>query len=284
MSRPWLGWLLALTFVFPPACTKKEDDTSEKSSKTKKSKDDDDDAPKKKKKKAADDDDDAPKKAKVDDDDDAPKKKKKKATDDDDDAPKKKKAADDDDDAPKKKKKKKSKAIDPDDDKNPIPGDWSTIYDEAVGYEFKVPVGTPAMKLSTHNGISYYTTQTPKPHQIDLALAVFKDATLSKGDVQKKSKSLLEGFGDKDVWIGIAKDKGADYSLADFTSLMASGDKRNKGVVLVALDKSDNYVLYVSSDDGSYLANKDTIEHVWKSFSMYSGGASGKGNKADEGL
>ncbi|MBL8718287.1 MAG: hypothetical protein JNL79_20065, partial [Myxococcales bacterium] len=251
MSRPWLGWLLALTFVFPPACSKKDDDTSaeskdddakkKKKKKAKAGDDDDDDAPKKKKKKAADDDDDTPKKAKADDDD----------------APKKKKAADDDD-APKKKKK-KSKAIDPDDDKNPIPDDWTTIYDEAVGYEFKVPVGTPAMKLSTHNGISYYTTQTPKPHQIDLALAVFKDATLSKGDVQKKSKSLLEGFGDKDVWIGIAKDKGADYSVADFTSLMASGDKRNKGVVLVALDKSDNYVLYVSSDDASYLANKDTI-------------------------
>jgi hypothetical protein len=277
MSRVWLAWLLSLTFVVTPGCTKKEDDSDTKSEKSKKKKsgdDDDDDAPKKKKKKKQ-----------TADDDDAPKKAKSAGDDDDDDAPKKKKkAADDDDDAPKKKKTKKKKALDPDDEKNPVPDDWTTIYDESVGYEFKVPAGTPAMKLSTHNGISYYTTQTPKPHQIDVALAVFKDATLSKGDVQKRCKSLLEGFGDKDVWIGIATDKGADYSLADFTSSMASGDKINKGVVLVALDKSDNYVLYVSSDSGSYLANKDTISAVWKSFSMYSGGASGKANKADEQL
>lgn len=278
MSRAWLAWLLSLTFALSPGCSKKEDDSDSKSEKSEKKKkknkgdDDDDDAPKKKKKKA-DDDDDTPKKAK-------------KSGDDDEDTPKKKKKAgdDDDDDAPKKKKTKKKKSLDPDDEKNPVPDDWTTIYDEAVGYEFKVPAGTPAMKLSTHNGISYYTTQTPKPHQIDVALAVFKDASLSKGDVQKRCKSLLEGFGDKDVWIGIANDKGADYSLADFTSSMASGDKTNKGVVLVALDKSDNYVLYVSSDASSYLANKETISAVWKSFSMYSGGASGKANKADEQL
>ena len=243
-----------------PACKKesKSDDTSE-------SKDESEKDSKKKKKKGDDDEDD-----------DKKSKKKKKGDDDEDGV----KTASDDGEKPKKKKSAKKKVTE--DESNPLPDSWIRVFDDKLGYEFKVPAGTPKMKLSMSNDkkTAYYTTQTPKPHQIDLALAIFKDPSLNKDQVEAKTKKLLQDFGDLDVKIGNAVDMGHDYSLADFTSRMQAG-KKNKGVVLVALDKTDNYVFYVSCEAADYEENKATIDHIWKSFEMDSGGASGTDGSAD---
>ncbi len=247
--------ILFALLIAAPACKKdsKSDDSTESS---------DDDS--KKKKKKGDDEEDDDKKSK----------KKKKKGDDDESV----KTASDDGEKPKKKKSAKKKVVE--DDSNPLPDSWIRVYDDKLGYEFKVPAGTPKMKLSMSKGTAYYTTQTPKPHQIDLALAIFKDPTLNKDQVEARTKKLLENFGDLDVKIGNAKDMGHDYSLASFTSRMQGG-KKNKGVVLVALDKTDNYVFYVSCEAADYDENKETIEHIWKSFEMESGGASGTDGSAD---
>jgi hypothetical protein len=59
-----------------------------------------------------------------------------------------------------------------------------------------------------------------------------------------------------------------------FTSTGDDG-KPGKGKILVATDVTDNYLMFVGGDASKFESNEKTIDEIWGSFGMYSGGYSG---------
>ena len=155
---------------------------------------------------------------------------------------------------------------------NPVPADWITMADEVRGYEFKVPQGTEH-KTDTVNGVDVYAANVPAPYDINVLIFAFKDKTLTKDDLMKKVEGVLQSMGEKDVKVTDVKELSDDYSLASISSVDEKG-KTTKGKVLVGTDVTDNYIVMVGTDDSKFTANEKTIDEIWGSFGMYSGGAS----------
>ena len=156
---------------------------------------------------------------------------------------------------------------------NPVPADWITMSDEVRGYEFKVPQGTQH-KTDTVNGVDVYAANVPAPYDINVLIFAFKDKTLTKDDLMKKVEGVLTSMGEKDVKVTDIKELSDDYSLASISSVDEKG-KTTKGKVLVGTDVTDNYIVMVGTEADKYAANEKTIDEIWGSFGMYSGGASG---------
>lgn len=156
---------------------------------------------------------------------------------------------------------------------NPVPADWIRMYDDAKGYEFMVPKGTEH-KSETVEGVDVYMASVPAPYEIGVMVVAFKDKTLTKDDLLKRAENILKSLDEKDIKIEPAKELSDDYSLATFTSTGKDG-KAGKGKILVATDVTDNYILLVGGDADKFAANEKTIDEIWGSFGMYSGGSSG---------
>jgi CO dehydrogenase/acetyl-CoA synthase delta subunit len=157
---------------------------------------------------------------------------------------------------------------------NPVPADWITMSDEVRGYEFKVPQGTQH-KTDTVNGVDVYAANVPAPYDINVLIFAFKDKTLSKDDLMKKVEGVLQSMGEKDVKVTDIKELSDDYSLASISSVDEKG-KATKGKVLVGTDVTDNYIVMIGVDADKFSANEKTIDEIWGSFGMYSGGYSGQ--------
>jgi hypothetical protein len=156
---------------------------------------------------------------------------------------------------------------------NPVPADWITMADEQRGYEFKVPQGTEH-KTDTVNGVDVYAANVPAPYDINVLIFAFKDKSLTKDDLMKKVEGVLQSMGEKDVKVTDVKELSDDYSVASISSVDEKG-KTTKGKVLVGTDVTDNYIVMVGTDVDKFSANEKTIDEIWGSFGMYSGGASG---------
>jgi hypothetical protein len=156
---------------------------------------------------------------------------------------------------------------------NPVPADWITMADEVRGYEFKVPAGTQH-KTDTVNGVDVYAATVPAPYEIAVLIFAFKDKTLTKDDLMKKVEAALQSMGEKEVKVTDVQELSADYSLANISSVDEKG-KTTKGKVLVGTDITDNYIVMIGTDADKFAANEKTIDEIWGSFGMYSGGASG---------
>jgi len=156
---------------------------------------------------------------------------------------------------------------------NPVPADWIRMHDDAKGYEFQVPQGTKDAQ-DTKDGVDVYMANVPAPYDIGVMVVAFKDKTLSKEDLIKKAEDILKAFDEKDIKIDAPKELSDDYSLCTFTSTGKDG-KPGKGKLLVATDVTDNYIMFVGGDADKFAANEKTIDEIWGSFGMYSGGFSG---------
>jgi len=156
---------------------------------------------------------------------------------------------------------------------NPVPSDWIRMYDDVKGYEFMVPQGTEH-KSQTVEGVDIYMAAVPAPYEIGVMVVAFKDKTLTKDDLLKRAENILKGLGEKDIKLEPAKELNEDYSLLTFTSTGEDG-KPGKGKILVATDVTDNYIMFVGGDADKFSANEKTIDEIWGSFGMYSGGSSG---------
>lgn len=156
---------------------------------------------------------------------------------------------------------------------NPVPSDWVRMYNDNKGYEFYVPAGT---KDSSQNvdGVDVYMAGVPAPYEIGVMVIAFKDKSLSKDDLMKRAENVLKSMDEKDIKIDAANELSADYSLATFVSTGKDG-KAGKGKILVGTDVTDNYIIIVGGDVDKFAANEKTIDEIWGSFGMYSGGASG---------
>jgi len=156
---------------------------------------------------------------------------------------------------------------------NPVPADWIRMYDDAKGYEFMVPKGTEH-KSETVEGVDVYMASVPAPYEIGVMVVAFKDKTIGKDELLKRAENILKALEEKDIKIEAAKELSDDYSIATFTSTGKDG-KPGKGKILVATDVTDNYILLVGGDAEKFGANEKTIDEIWGSFGMYSGGYSG---------
>jgi hypothetical protein len=147
------------------------------------------------------------------------------------------------------------------------------MYDDVKGYEFYVPTGTQH-QTQTVESWNVYMASVPAPYELGVMVVAFKDKTLSKDDLLKAGEGLLKGMEEKDIKIEPAKELSDDYSLATFTSTGKDG-KPGKGKILVGTDVTDNYIMLVGGPADKFAANEKTIDEIWGSFGMYSGGASG---------
>lgn len=156
---------------------------------------------------------------------------------------------------------------------NPVPSDWIRMYDDVKGYEFMVPQGT-THKSETVDGVDVYMAGVPAPYDIGVMVVAFKDAKLTKDDLIKRAENILKSLEEKDIKMEPVKELNDDYSLVTFTSTGKDG-KAGKGKILVATDVTDNYIMFVGGDTDKFGANEKTIDEIWGSFGMYSGGSSG---------
>src|SRR5256714_6058698 len=156
---------------------------------------------------------------------------------------------------------------------NPVPADWIRMYDDVKGYEFMVPQGTDH-KSQTVEGVDVYMAAVPAPYELGVMVVAFKDKTIGKDELLKRAENILKSLGDKDIKVEAAKELNDDYSVASYTATDESG-KPEKGKILVATDVTDNYIMIVGGDAGKYDSNAKTIDEIWGSFGMYSGGFSG---------
>jgi hypothetical protein len=156
---------------------------------------------------------------------------------------------------------------------NPVPADWIRMYDDVKGYEFKVPQGTDH-KSQTVDGVDVYLASVPAPYELSVAVVAFKDKNIDKDELLKRAQNILASLGDKDVKVDAAKELNDDYSLANYTAVDDKG-KPQKGKILVATDVTDNYIVLIEGDSDKFSSNEKTIDEIWGSFGMYSGGFSG---------
>ncbi|HVE55647.1 MAG TPA: hypothetical protein VNB22_02395 [Pyrinomonadaceae bacterium] len=154
---------------------------------------------------------------------------------------------------------------------NPVPDSWIYVYDEARGYGFSVPEGTTGGS-QTLEGIDVFAATTPAPNEISIFVLAYKDKTLTKEDLLDHAVKFLEGLGVK-VTPGKLKGESDDYAVADAETVDKDGNKE-KQRILVGTDVSDNYVMILNAPEAKFAADEKTIDEIWGSFEMWSGGAS----------
>lgn len=151
-----------------------------------------------------------------------------------------------------------------------IPAEWIYYSDEAKGYGFSLPAGS-ASENGASSGVDTFVAVTPD--DLTVIVYAFKDSTLTKEDLLDRAEKALTAMGET-VTTGELKAESEDYAIADASSTASDGTK-SKLKVLVATDVSDNYVMFVRSAEADYNAKKATMDMIWGSFEMFSGGASG---------
>ena len=154
--------------------------------------------------------------------------------------------------------------------KNPVPKNWEYIFDKKKGYGFYVPVGT-TLETSSYKGVNVAALTTPA--NIDIFVLAFKDKTLTKDDLLETAVLFLEELG-QEVTPGALKAESEDYAVADAMTVHPQLGK-GKLRILVGTDITDNYIMIIGANLKDFAANEKTIDTIWGSFEMWSGGASG---------
>ena len=150
-----------------------------------------------------------------------------------------------------------------------IPAEWIYYADEVRGYGFSLPAGSKDGNQNS-GGVDAFFAQTPD--NISVIVYAFKDGTLTKEDLLERAEKAMASMGET-ITAGKLTNESDDYAICDADSVTSDGTK-SKMKVLVATDVTDNYVMFVISDAASYDSKKATMDAIWGSFEMYSGGAS----------
>ncbi|MBL8720880.1 MAG: hypothetical protein JNL79_33135 [Myxococcales bacterium] len=156
---------------------------------------------------------------------------------------------------------------------NPVPADWERMENASMGFAFSVPKGSKDHQ-DKKGGKDIFVAVTPKPHEILVYVAAWKDASKTKDDLLKEASAMMVAEGEKDVAQTDVTALNDDYTIATVTSTGDKGEK-TKCRALVAIDVTDNYVMLVCTEEKDFKANETTVDEIWGSFEMYSGGASG---------
>ena len=168
----------------------------------------------------------------------------------------------------------KKKSIPTEKQAHPVPDEWTELVDDVKGFSFSVPKGTKDHQESK-NGVNIYVAEVPKPHEVQVMAVSFKDAKKTKSDLIKDSLKIIESVGNKDIVAGEPQELNDDYSLTDVTCADSANGVKWRIRVLVAVDVTDNYLLLVGAPESEFKQSEETIDTIWGSFDMRSGGASG---------
>ena len=152
-----------------------------------------------------------------------------------------------------------------------VPKNWDYIYDKKKGYGFYVPAGS-TLESETYKRIDISVLTTPAPTYLDIYVLAYKDKTLTKDDLLDMAVAFLEGLGEK-VTAGKLQAESEDYAVADALTEHPTEGK-GKMRILVGTDITDNYILIVGTNLKDFAPNEKTIDTIWGSFEMWSGGAS----------
>jgi hypothetical protein len=155
----------------------------------------------------------------------------------------------------------------------PVPKNWEYISDKKKGYGFYVPTGS-TLATDSYQGVDVAEITTPAPTNIDIYVIAYKDKTLTKEDLLDFAVAFLEETGEK-VTAGKLRAESEDYAVADALTEHPTEGK-GKMRILVGTDITDNYVMIIGTNLKDFAANEKTIDAIWGSFEMWSGGASGK--------
>ena len=161
---------------------------------------------------------------------------------------------------------------------HPVPADWTELSDDVRGFSFSLPKGSTG-KGEDKNGVGVFVGQAPAPNDKMITMVMaYKDAKKTLDDLDKQAEELItKAMDEKDVKKGTSKDLSDDYRLTEFTSEDAKDSKlKSHWKVLSATDVTDNYLLVIGTPESEFKANEPTIDEIWGSFDMYSGGASGE--------
>lgn len=157
--------------------------------------------------------------------------------------------------------------------KIPVPKNWEYISDKKKGYGFYIPAGS-TLETDSYQGVDVAVMTTPAPTNIDIFVLAYKDKTLTKDDLLDTAVAFLEELG-QEVTPGQLKAESEDYAVADATTVHPTLGK-GKLRILVGTDITDNYIMIIGTTLSNFSANEKTIDTIWGSFEMWSGGASGK--------
>lgn len=147
-----------------------------------------------------------------------------------------------------------------------VPAEWVYYSDDIRGYGFSLPKGSESSNDTT-DGIDTFVGITPE--KITVIVYAFKDKTMTKEDLLNFAEAALKNMGET-ITVGKLAAEDENYAIADADSTSQSG--KSKMNILVATDVTDNYVMIAHTDEKSYEAQKATMEMIWSSFEMYSGG------------
>jgi len=157
--------------------------------------------------------------------------------------------------------------------KIPVPKNWDYIYDQKKGYGFHVPASSVAESRKV-DGVDVMIINTGAPTDIDIFVLAFKDKTLTKEDLLDAAVVFLEELG-QTVTPGTLKGESEEYAVADATTVLEDGSK-GKLRILVGTDITDNYIMIIGATPANFSANEKTIDTIWGSFEMWSGGGVSK--------
>ncbi len=157
--------------------------------------------------------------------------------------------------------------------KIPVPKNWDYIYDKKKGYGFYVPSNSDVEYIKAGK-VDVMVINTGSPTDIDIFVLTYKDKTLTKGDLLDFALTFLEELGQTVTPTGALKAESEDYALGDATTVLEDGS-RGRLRILVGTDITDNYIMIIGADPKNFTANERTIDTIWGSFEMWSGGASG---------
>lgn len=153
----------------------------------------------------------------------------------------------------------------------PSTGNWLYVYNSRKGYGFYVPPGSTGdwgrvRKVDTFAGAT--------PNEVGIYVFAWKDRNATKETLLSDAGNILSAMGEN-VTTAEFVGAGGDYAVAEAASIDAKGVK-SRMKVLVGTDITDNYVMIVGCDENKYNAKKDTIDAIWGSFEMWSGGGTGR--------
>jgi hypothetical protein len=162
----------------------------------------------------------------------------------------------------------------PADKKRAVPAEWTRLADPKAGFAFSLP-SEAQLASDVHDGVAMHIAELDKPHRVRAAVTVYKDASKTLDALESDVKEVLQALSNKDVKILGRRELTGDYRLVDVESTDEHGEKwRLKA--LVATDVTDNYLFIVGSPSREFAADEATIDEIWGSFEMWSGGANGE--------
>lgn len=151
------------------------------------------------------------------------------------------------------------------------PSGWIYIYNSRKGYGFFVPEGSTG-EWGRVNNVDTFAGATPDG--VGIFVFAWKDRRSTRESLLDDAEKTLNAMGET-VTTGEIVGSSDLYAVAEGSSVDGDGVQSSLKV-LVGTDVTDNYVMIVGTDANEYQSKINTIDSIWGSFEMWSGGGGGR--------